>query len=268
MDLENEGNYHVGQHVEGFIECEWKRCLITSIKASIPIEYGVTTLKKGRSFYLYSESLRVHQEKLVMVDDSLDKAGMVLDKEINFSLVSSDDETLFITQSNPMNNSLNVSGQEDDVNPMEDSLLDFAMEADALTLDSPGETAGSEVNRLSMGDSPPQRNSPNTSVIDPNAINTEDEPAIQEYHVDIVEDNLPEISDKVNPGPDAASGQVVTEPCDRFPDVSESDMEMLQRASKSERTHKQTLWGVKVLTGTIIFSKKCHISLFSVINSW
>lgn len=84
MELGIEGNYHIGQHVEGFIECEWKPCLITSIKASSPVEYGVVTIRKGKSFYLFAESLRANQEKLVMVEDSLDEDRMFLDEEINF----------------------------------------------------------------------------------------------------------------------------------------------------------------------------------------
>lgn len=175
--------------------------------------------------------------------------------------MSSDDETLFITQANPVNTSLNVSGQESDFNPMEDSLIDFALATDALlTLDSPGETAGTDVNRLYGADSPPLRNSASTPIISLNDVNTEDEPAIEENPVDNVNGNVPEMAENVPPVPVGESLQDVAE---RFPDVSDADLEKLQHASKSERTHKQTLWGVKILTGNI-FSLNIDILLLLV----
>lgn len=58
MESESKEKYHVGQHLNAFIECAWKPCHVTSMKASQPPSYGIVPIDKGENFYLSPNSLR------------------------------------------------------------------------------------------------------------------------------------------------------------------------------------------------------------------
>lgn len=49
----------------------------------------------------------------------------------------------------------------------------------------------------------------------------------------------------------------------RFPDIGDDDIEKLQRASKSDRTHKATRWGLNIIQG---LSNLCFIFFNSLKN--
>lgn len=91
--------FYVGRHVEGFVEAEWGGrvfCLIASVEGNVPWEYGITTIRKGKNFYLTPQSVRSQPARILLANHTLGDTEIV--QEVNFSLLSSDDESLFITQ--------------------------------------------------------------------------------------------------------------------------------------------------------------------------
>lgn len=273
MEEELEGNYHVGQYVQAYIETEWTPSVVTSVQSSDPAQYGIVSIKKNKTFFLTAESLRCPPERLlVLADDSMDDShsgeGLELAEQVNFSLVSSDDETLFITPSNIVERSPSHSSQED-------SLVDFALDTEKfLTLSSPTRVDGA-VNGCQVEGSPLPVSQKHFPVnVDNDGLSGAEEcdkgPDI-EVDVDLFHELLDtEFEDDgqdVNPPspcPDLQNKASV-----RFAEVEEGELEDLQRAAKSERTHKQTGWGVRILQGIysnlFIPYSNCFIPFFSVI---
>lgn len=52
---------------------------------------------------------------------------------------------------------------------------------------------------------------------------------------------------------DTQSADPVTSknPSVHFAEVSDADLDVLKRAAKSDRTHKPTMWGVRILQGNV-----------------
>lgn len=136
MEEEKTERYTVGQPTQAFVEAEWRNGLVISVKSSDVVEYGVTIINSGNRFYLTPESVRAWREVLLLAQDSFEDSG-VSDKvlfqgldfveEINFSLLPSDDESLFITQSNPVDD----MPKSADNSIVHDSLIGFAEADDA-----------------------------------------------------------------------------------------------------------------------------------------
>lgn len=135
MEEKIESKYHIGQYVEAYIEAEWLASVVTSIQSTDPVQYGIISIRKNKSFFLTADSLRCQAERvLVLADDSLEDSyceeGLEMSEQVNFSLVSSDDETLFITPAYVVERSPSHSS-------LEDSYFDFAKETEEMTLASP-----------------------------------------------------------------------------------------------------------------------------------
>lgn len=171
-------------------------------------------------------------------------------EKINSSLLDSDDDqSLFITPSNPIATSPTVS---DDSFHLDDSLLDFTVDAANLQLSSPPRDADQLANK----------SSPVGIVLVSETLLYEREERFyipDGAHAHIEETVLktpPKVpeSDVNKPPLDKAEKKSV-----RFPVIDVAELEKIQLASKSERTHKQTIWGVNVFKGKIpcIFALKC-----------
>lgn len=262
MEKENREKYYVGQHVDAFIDCGWKPCLVTSVKASQPPTYGLVTIDKGANFYLSPDSIRHRTERRLLVEDSFEDAEPL--KEFNVSVVSSDGDSIFITQSN-------MVADDSLLQDKDDSLIDFAKETEeflTLTGTSTPRQSPSAVNRCQLVQSPPTNPCGGGSLLG------------EIEHADIHDNRVPEdqeldealamVDDELltagqdsgsDISPDFVVPEIPKKRSIRFAQVDDQDIAKLQKASKSERTHKQTKWAVKILTGN--FPK----SIFTLIIS-
>lgn len=150
MEQENKKNYTVGQPVEAFVDAQWRNGLVTSFKMSDTAEYGVTLINTGQNFYLTPESVRCRREVLLLASDSFEEdhgcpekvlfQGVNFEEEINFSILPSDDDSLFITPANPLDDSDNKENNS----LVHDSFIDFP-EA-MLTLSTPSSQQSPSIN--------------------------------------------------------------------------------------------------------------------------
>lgn len=137
--------------MDAFIDCEWQPCLVTSVKASQPPSYGLVTIEKGTNFYLSPDSIRHRTERRLLVDDSFGEDEPV--KEFNVSVVSSEGDSIFITQSNMVADGSLLQDKDD-------SLIDFAKDTEdflSLTDTSTSQHSPHAVNRCQLIQSPPTR---------------------------------------------------------------------------------------------------------------
>lgn len=255
MEEDNYEIYHVGQHAECFVDTEWTPCLITSVLRSDPPQYGLTTIMMGKSYFLGADSVRPRIERRLLAEDSFQESNPVdeivhfegtdFDEQINFSLLSSDDESIFITQSNPVHESPEQS-------VLEDSLIDFARDAElGLTLSSPSrdDMLGS-VNGCQLPESPVNLQ-PEVGSVNGDPIPCNDNHSISDSSSDEIDDNLvySDFDKDMQEFVDSVSAVPQKKTSVRFADVVDAEIESLKKASKSERTHKQTQWGVNILIG-------------------
>lgn len=82
MEEGSKEKYFVGQHEDSFFECEWRQCLVTLVKVTL--------------YYIYIMPGSIHHrtERHLLTEDSFRDDDII--KELNVSVLSSDDQTLFI----------------------------------------------------------------------------------------------------------------------------------------------------------------------------
>lgn len=254
MEKERGEKYYVGQPVDRFIDCSWKACLVTSVKASQPPSYGIITIEKGRNFYLSSNSIRHWTERRLLVEDSFQEYQGA--NELNVSVLSTDDNSLFITPSNVADEARDEDSLVEEQN---DSLLDFAKKTEdflRLTGTSTPRAFPAAVNGCQLMQRPSTEDygtgsflgsSEHTDIAENRVPNDlELDQALSLVDDDFLNEPLEEGID--NP-PAFVAPHIPEKQSVRFAQVDEKEVENLQKASKSERTHKQTQWAIKILTG-------------------
>lgn len=250
METENKEKYHVGQHIDAFIDCGWEACLVTSVKASQPPSYGIVTIEKGKNFYLSPDSLRHRTDRYMLVQESFQEHPAEVQQH-NLSVFSSDDESLFITPSNVAEDSLNLD--------KEDSLLDFAKETEeflTLTASPTPRTSSPSVNRCQPLQRPSTEQCVTGSSVHSNFVSDIDENCVpDDYELDealalVDEEFLTTPQDQqLEDNGDSHNHEVSKKSNVRFAEVDDQAIQNLQKAAKSDRTHKQTTWAIKILTG-------------------
>lgn len=245
--------YRVGERVEGVIEQEWLACIVSCVYHSNPVRYGVISILEGKNAELTTDEIRRPDTLLEVAIDSdredLPECAVVnfvdgqFQEKINFSLIDSDDDqSIFITQSNPIPAS--PTGSDQSCN-LEDSLLDFADEASKIQLSSPPR----EPDNLSIKQSPVG----NPIVYETVLHEKDDRFYIPDGVHAVIEETVlvspPKGKESVVNKPPLAEAEKKSV---RFPVIDVAQLDQIQLASKSKRTHKQMVWGVNVLKGEFL----------------
>lgn len=262
METENNQRFYVGQHVKAFVETEWTPYLITSVQGNEPWQYGTTTILKGKNFNLTPQSVRPRSEHVLLANDSFEEQDIV--QEVNFSLLGSDDDSFILTQTVSSSQANEIQGE------LDDSLLGLAMGGEeALTLTSPHRAEVPSVNGCQLDGSPPTYRA--DDFLSPDIIVSQKHLTHTRQDTDDVESPASPLFDSIEEDISPCHDEELfkdTEPAQptpkakkslQFAQVSEHEIQDLQMASKADRTHKQTDWGVKILKGNVsIFLSALH----------